>query len=49
VRGEHDRDARAAQAADDVPRLVARVRIEPGRRLVEKQQVRAADQAQRQV
>jgi hypothetical protein len=49
VRGEQDRDARAAQTADDFPRLVARARIEPGRRLVEKQQVRVADQAQCQV
>ena len=49
VGGEHDRDARAAQAADDFPRLVARIRIEPGRRLVQEQQVRSANQAQGQI
>jgi hypothetical protein len=49
VRGEHDGGPGVAQAAHDLPGILARVRVEPGRRLVEEQQPRAADQAQGQV
>ena len=49
VRGEQDRGARRAQAADQLPGVPARARVEPGRRLVQEQQVRATDQAQREI
>ena len=39
----------AAQVAHDLPCVPARVRVEPGGRLVEEQQIRVADQAQCQV
>ena len=44
VRREHDRAARALELVDEIPELPARLRIEPGRRLVEEQQLRIADQ-----
>ena len=47
VRGQHDRAARAAKAQHQLPQLAARLRIQPGRRLVEEQDVRLADQRAR--
>ena len=44
VRREQHGPAGLAKAADDVPQLPARLRIEAGRRLVEKQKLRIADQ-----
>ena len=49
VRGEQDRGAALAQAADQLPRLAARGRVEAGRRLVEEQQVGVAGDAEREV
>ena len=44
VRRQQDGPALGAEAADDVPELPARLRVEAGRRLVEEQQLRVADQ-----
>ena len=44
MRGEQHSAAGLAEAADDVPELAARLRIEAGRRFVEKQQLRIADE-----
>ena len=49
VRGQEDRLAELAQRADRRPRLTARGRVKPGRRLVEEDQLRVADERQRQV
>ena len=49
VRGEHDRGALRAQVAHQVPGVAAGGRVEAGGRLVQEQQFRAADQAERQV
>src|SRR5688572_15540070 len=44
VGGENDRPARRAEALDDVPQLAARLRVEPRRRLVEKEQLGITDE-----
>ena len=49
LRGQEHRRPSAARAADDVPDLVAAARIEPGRRLVEEEQVRRDDDPGRDV
>ena len=48
VRDEHDRAARALEFLDELPELAACLRIEAGRRLVEKQQLRIADERARE-
>ena len=45
LRAEQDRRALGDERADDVPDLVARARVEPGRRLVEEHQLRRHDDA----
>ena len=45
LRAEQDRGPLGDQRADDVPDLVARARVEPGRRLVEEHQLRRDDDA----
>jgi len=49
VGGEQDRDPAAGQGADHVPERAPGLRVEPGRRLVEEQQLGAADEAERDV
>ena len=49
VGGQQDGGAALAQPAHQLPRVVAGGRVEAGRRLVQEQQLRGADQAQRQV
>ena len=49
VRGEEDRPAPGAQAGDELPRRAAGGGVEPGRRLVEEQQLGIADQGEREV
>ena len=49
VRGEQDRLAEVAQRAHDVPGVAPRGGVEAGRRLVEEDQLRVADQRQREV
>ena len=44
VRGQQDRPACLLEFPDEVPELPARLRIEARRRLVEKQQIRIADE-----
>ena len=44
VRGENDGAARLLELVDQVPQMAARLGIEAGGRLVEKQQLRIADQ-----
>src|ERR671925_1034775 len=44
VRRQHNRSPTLPQVANELPKLAARLRIEAGRRLVEKQQLRVADQ-----
>ncbi len=44
VGGQEDGLAEVAQSGDHAPRLAARRRVEAGRRLVEEEQVRVADQ-----
>ena len=44
VRGEHQRDAALLEPVQPVPQHVARLRVEPGGRLVEQQQVGFVDQ-----
>src|SRR5262245_10877972 len=44
VRREHDRAAAGLVGADDIPELPSRLRIESGRRLIEKQQLWVADE-----
>ena len=48
VRRQQNRPARALELFDQVPELAARLRIEPRRRLVEKQQLRVADERARE-
>ena len=48
VRRQQDRPAGALELVDEIPELPARLRIEAGRRLVEKQQVRIADERARE-
>ena len=45
LRAEQDRGPLGDERADDVPDLVARARVEPGRRLVEEHQLRRDDEA----
>src|SRR5439155_9374757 len=47
VRREQNSPSLRSEAAQDVPELPARLRIEPGRRLVEKEQLRVADEGAR--
>ena len=47
VRGQHDRAARASKAQHQLPQLAARLRIQPGGRLVEEQDVGLAHQRAR--
>src|SRR2546425_7379787 len=47
VRGEEDRAARRPEAADHVPQLAARLRIEARRGLVEEQELRPGDERAR--
>ncbi len=49
VRGQQDGRALRLQRADEVPELAPGLRVEAGRRLVEEQQLRTADDAQRDV
>ena len=49
LRGQEDRDAAGDEVADDVPHRPAAARIEAGRRLVEEDDPRVADQRHRQV
>ena len=49
MRGQQDRLAQRGQVLDDLPRLVPRRGIESGRGLVEEQQIRVADQGDRDV
>ena len=49
VGGEQDRGALGGQRPDQVPELAAGLRVEPGRRLVEEEQLGAADDAERHV
>ena len=49
LRAEQDRRPSGDERADDVPDLVARARIEAGRRLVEEHQLRRDDDARRDV
>ncbi len=49
VRGEHDGLAEVAQRADDVPGGAAGGRVEAGRGLVEEDQLRVADEREREV
>src|SRR2546423_8719587 len=49
VSREHDRLAEAAEGAQRLPGLAARVRIEAGRRLVEEDQLRVADEGKAEV
>ena len=46
VRGEHDGDTGVPQACDQVPHGEARLRVEPGGRLVEEDQLGPADDGQ---
>src|SRR6185503_783517 len=48
VRRQHDRAAGALEFFDELPELAACLRIEPGRRLVEKQELRIADERARE-
>jgi hypothetical protein len=48
VGGEHDGDAVGAQRLDQLPGAPARLRVEPGRRLVEEDQLGAPDDGHRQ-
>src|SRR5882762_3353701 len=47
VRREEDRPARHLELADDLPQLAPRLRIEPSRRFVEKEQLGPADERAR--
>ena len=47
VRRQQDRSARGAEVANEVPQLPARLRIEPGGRLVEEQEIGIPDQRAR--
>jgi tetracycline repressor-like protein len=49
LRGEQERGAAVHEAAQHVPQLVARARIQAGGRLVEEQHRRCGDQARRQI
>ena len=44
VRGEHERDAPLLEPVQAVPQHMAGLRVEPGRRLVEQQQLGFVDQ-----
>jgi hypothetical protein len=49
LRGQHERHAFLDEAAEELPEVVAALRIEAGRRLVEEQHRRARDQAGRKI